>query len=599
MALMSVVACATDDVDSGYDYGDDEPYVHGALQVLEDADFPYDLDGDIELTVDITTTNRTAMNNRKLGINSTLQDAYVSSSGYDAQNSKDFITWYQPSVMRFPNGVYGNFYKWDEDNRYLPSDTQPTWDYGDHASAGEQNHITLGISSLVEMQKSLGYDIQWIWCMNHVDATMVNRLGTDEEFYSKRDDESFMMFEDADGKQYSFYEAVAHETEVRYKYYTETLFTNVDLVELGNEPFFKTQQSAMASECAYASYSSYDGPENLDMKLVETIAKKLKELNPSIKLAMPFSWRRGDGNSVSVDTRNHYKFNLQYIDGELENHYDAMVLHKYVKPEGFSEDNMKSLLEVKRDYQADFEYYQAMNPGKEVWLTEWSIGVAASTTDDDPGTDDGDDDTGDVSADSSNAVSVLSLVDLYFYLFSEPLFSSVEYFQAHGTANPFFVDSGTSSAMVLTKTGFGAAFEILKGMFTSSTVLGTQLEGAPVLHDVSTQQWQGASNISTLDPVYGVSAMSVQQEDGHYALLLVNKTNREASLKIKFDGEEYTEDYIYEYLSFDSLREVKTWSQTADVLTMNPYQAGDLILKPYSITKISEFRIDGAPDSTY
>ncbi len=257
---MCAASCNTEEVATSY--AQSEPYVHGDLQVLEDEYFPYTLTEDINLTVNITTTGGEAMNNKKLGMNSTLLDTYVSASGYDSDNSKDFITYAQPSVMRFPNGVYGNFYNWKDDNRYLPTytgesgstqsvnTTQPNWEYSDHESAGQQGHITLGVNGLTQLQKSLGYDILWIWCMNHVDGTMeklVSGKQTEDSFFTDRDNNSVMFYQDSDGKEYSFKQALIKETTERYNYYTNTLDADVECVELGNEPCFKSQMRALAS----------------------------------------------------------------------------------------------------------------------------------------------------------------------------------------------------------------------------------------------------------------------------------------------------------------------------------------------------------------
>ena len=69
-------------------------------------EYPFTLPNTITASLNVNTNDTEPFNNKLIGYN--IQ-------GFDTQVQKDFINLVDPVTIRFPHGVWANFYKWQTD----------------------------------------------------------------------------------------------------------------------------------------------------------------------------------------------------------------------------------------------------------------------------------------------------------------------------------------------------------------------------------------------------------------------------------------------------------------------------------------------------
>lgn len=274
-------------------------------------DYPFNLPSTITASLNVETSNTEIFNNKLLGYNI---------EGFNTRTEKDFLELVNPVTIRFPHGVWANFYEWQDDTYQ-----QDDYDNGTHQNvlntyvSSIKGHIA-GIASLNRdkiARDGFGYDMMWTYSINFDDgASSVARAKKDIE-----------------------------------------LGLEVKAIELGNEHFWKNQRSNRT-----ALPSDY-------LREASAVSTALKTDFPDIQLSIPLGWRRSQGG-----------YNSQIIGNG--NYFDAITVHKYLGADpdepGQSNTAYSSLLTAKLELEEDVNWVRDnYAPGKPVWLTEWGVSAGS------------------------------------------------------------------------------------------------------------------------------------------------------------------------------------------------------------------------------
>lgn len=275
-------------------------------------EYPFNLPSTITASLDVNTSEKEAFNNKLIGYNI---------EGFDTRTQKDFLELVNPVTIRFPHGVWANFYEWETDGYQ-----QDSYDNRNHQAVLNnfvkfiKGHIK-GIAELNTRKKNRtggkGYDMMWTYTINFDDgASSVARAKKDIG-----------------------------------------LGLEVKAIELGNEHFWKGQR-ALRTET----------PE-MYLAAASEVSSALKTEFPNIKLSLPLSWRR-----------SHEDYN-NTIKGD-GNFFDAITIHKYLGADpdvpGESNNAYSALLTAKLELAEDVNWVRNFAPGKPVWLTEWGVSAGSN-----------------------------------------------------------------------------------------------------------------------------------------------------------------------------------------------------------------------------
>ena len=274
---------------------------------IQGQEYPFVLPENITASLNVNSSSKQLFNNKIIGYN--IQ-------GFNTQLQKDFIELVDPVTIRFPHGVWANFYKWQTDGYQ-----DDAYDNRDHEEALQtyaccvQGHIE-GIASLNTQKKNRtgqqGYDMMWTYSINFDDG----------------------------------------ESSVARAQKDIGLGLEVKAIELGNEHFWRGQRSLRTQT-----------PE-MYLAAAMDVSASLKAEFPDIELSLPLSWRKSH-----EDYNNTIKG-----DGSF---FDAITIHKYIgaDPDVVADSNAAytTLLTAKLEMEQDVNWVQTFAPGKPVWLTEWGV----------------------------------------------------------------------------------------------------------------------------------------------------------------------------------------------------------------------------------
>ena len=270
-------------------------------------DYPFHLPNTITETLDIITSEKEVFNNKIIGYN--IQ-------GFKTKTQKDFLKLVDPVTLRFPHGVWANFYKWQtdgyQDDAYDNLDHQDALDIFVKSFKGDID----GIADLNTEKKAVfngkGYDMMWTYSINFDD-------GQSSVARAKKD---------------------------------IGLGLEVKAIELGNEHFWRNQRSLRT-----------ETPE-MFLAAATEVSQALKAEFPDIKLSLPLSWRR-----------SHESYN-NTIKGD-GGFFDAISLHKYIGADpdipGESNNAYSTILTARLQLEEDANWVRSFAPGKPIWLTEWGV----------------------------------------------------------------------------------------------------------------------------------------------------------------------------------------------------------------------------------
>ena len=236
---------------------------------------------------------------------------------FKSQRERDFVDRMNPVAMRFPDGVWGNFYNWETDG------------FTNHGDEHHRSHVYAPVLA------------KW------------NELGIKGGFagLTKLNDQKIKR----DGAGYNIvwlYNAAFDSPEqnvARMQDSMEKGFVVRD-IELGNEQFWLTQ-------CSNKTLTA-EGYRDA----ARGISKALKQANPDVRVSVTLSWRD-----------QHDSWNKTVA--EDDQYFDAISLHKYSGPgKDEPEDNakLKTVL-AGRKHLAESAAYVRSFAQKPIWLTEWGL----------------------------------------------------------------------------------------------------------------------------------------------------------------------------------------------------------------------------------
>ena len=81
--------------------------------------YPYALPDQLNATLKVDTGSKTNFINMLLGLNTNFPENQYGSDGYNDADGQDLITTWDPPSLRFPHGVWANFYDWEVDGRRI------------------------------------------------------------------------------------------------------------------------------------------------------------------------------------------------------------------------------------------------------------------------------------------------------------------------------------------------------------------------------------------------------------------------------------------------------------------------------------------------
>ncbi len=235
---------------------------------------------------------------------------------FKSQGEQDFVNRMDPVAMRFPDGVWGNFYDWETDgftnhgHEHRRSDV-----YAPVLAKWKERGIKGGFDGLKKLndqkkqRDGAGHNIVWLYnaAFDSPEKNVARIQDSIEKGFVVRD------------------------------------------IELGNEQFWLTQVSNQTLT-----------PEGY-RDSARGISKALKQAQPDVRVSVTLSWRN-----------QHDRWNkIVADDGQ---YFDAISLHKYSGPgkDEPKDDQLKAVL-AGRKHLAESAAYVRSFAKKPIWLTEWGL----------------------------------------------------------------------------------------------------------------------------------------------------------------------------------------------------------------------------------
>ncbi len=272
--------------------------------------YPFVLPNNITATLVVDTTQKEAFKNQLLGYNI---------EGFSTNLQKDFFRKFDPISVRFPHGVWANFYKWQTDGYQNDS-----YDNEGHEAAlatyvnsisGHIDHIA-SLNTERKNEKGSGFHMMWTYAMNFDDA----------------------------------------ESCVARAHKDLGLGLEVKDIELGNEHFWKNQRSNQT-----ITAEDY-------LSRAKSVADALHDEFPDVRVSIPLGWRRNQGGYNRT------------IAGD-QKYYDAITVHKYMGADpdipGESNSAYSALLTARTALADDINWIRSNCGEKPIWLTEWGVSAGS------------------------------------------------------------------------------------------------------------------------------------------------------------------------------------------------------------------------------
>lgn len=369
-------------------------------------------------TMNINTSNREEYNNLLLGTNI---------MGFTTSDEKDYIRSFDPITIRFPHGLFSNWYDWEQDKaRVYGTDefqyTRPdgslrtqTLDYLSTIKLMDDHNINVGIDGLTSLNSEKksnteeGYDMLWTFNMS------------------------------ADGEDFNNGSPIS---VARYQ----------DLISRG----FQVKAIEMGNECFYPGQRSSIIPNTEDyIKRAKSMSVALKAQDPNIKVSIPLLRKSSSANP---------NWNADLTADK--SYFDAVSVHTYIESDLDSSNSNIVLTARERLRKSIDEYAGKVAPNKPIWLSEWGVEFGGP-----------------------NAVSALGMADCYIFMSqNQDRYQRADWFSVNGQKNSFLVwhqvdVNGTMRPRIkypLEKTVFGSTYEIVRGVLENSILLESTVTGTNI-----------------------------------------------------------------------------------------------------------------------
>ena len=476
-------------------------------------DYPFNLPSKMEATINITSSNTEVFNNLLLGTNT---------HHFSTTKEKDLINKLKPITIRFPHGLWANWYDWRRDVSRLFGEESFEYEQGINKTIKtktpdllanikifDTNNIKVGIDGLTGLnttrksQTGKGFDMMWTFNMS------------------------------ADGTDFN---NGSPETVARYNDLISRGF-EVKVVELGNENFYPGQRSSIIPNA-----EDY-------IARAKSMSVALKAKDPNIKVSVPLlrrdSWANPNWNEDLTE-------DLSY--------FDAVTVHTYVGSDPDDANNSDeafgtALTARKFLGNSIYDYAHKVAPNKPIWLTEWGV-----------------------KSGGPNAVSVLGMADCYIFLSeNQDVFERANWFSVNGKLNSHYVwetyisPSGVERPRIkypLEKTLFGSGYEIIRQAFENTTLIESNMQVANLVEGVK-----------------AVNARVLTKE-GKIYVFVVNQSNQNIPFNVNIDGLAYSDLAVHKAISFSTMDEERAMGIDVDPLTLISEGNEGITLPKFSINII-------------
>ncbi len=278
--------------------------------------YPFTLPATVTATLDVNTQKKEVANDKLLGANI---------GGFTSTDEQTLVKKFDPVTIRFPSGVFINWYDWTIDSYRIYDDYVPK----NYKGEPDSSMIKLvynsrfskagfpGLTALNNQKKAIngkGYSMLFGYNLNYDDNK-----------------KSAARLRDSEQKGFS-----------------------VDYVEMGNEQFYGNQRSNATST-----------PQKY-VVIAKSLSDTLHKIKPSIQMSVPLSWRTTSGNYNDILTAD-------------QSYFDAVSIHKYVgsDPDVPASFTYGDVLGGRTLLESDVNYARKLAPTKPVWLTEWGVSAGS------------------------------------------------------------------------------------------------------------------------------------------------------------------------------------------------------------------------------
>ncbi|WP_442509324.1 hypothetical protein SH528x_000890 [Novipirellula sp. SH528] len=197
--------------------------------------YPFEVPAGINATLKVDTKTKTPINSMLLGLNCNWPEGLYGKTGYNHPDAQRLIRTLKPSSLRFPHGVWSNFYDWESDGRRMTDSYKTLYD----SAVKDHPDLKYGFDGLHTLHQELGFDVLFTWNVNYDSPEKGMRRLLDRR--SKGFD--------------------------------------VKWIELGNEIFWKTQRSEAVSDIdKYIAVS-------------KAHAAAICAVAPEVQISVPVHWR--------------------------------------------------------------------------------------------------------------------------------------------------------------------------------------------------------------------------------------------------------------------------------------------------------------------
>ncbi len=228
--------------------------------------YPFELPDQIAATLDIDMSKSTPVNHMLLGLNCNWPENLYGNVGYNHPDAQRLMTKLKPSSLRFPHGVWANFYDWESDGRRITDDYKTPYD----SAVKDHSDLKYGFDGLHKLHQELQFDILLTFNVNYDSPEKAARRLVD------RRNKGF----------------------------------GVKWVELGNEIFWKTQRSN-----AVADVEKY-------IEVSKAHAAALKKVSPSLQVSIPVHWRTAETNPWNLAVKEHDYYDAVTLHKHMGNNAD-------------------------------------------------------------------------------------------------------------------------------------------------------------------------------------------------------------------------------------------------------------------------------------
>ncbi len=278
--------------------------------------YPWTLPATVTATLEVNTLKKEIANDKLLGANI---------GGFTSDNERYLFKKFDPVTVRFPSGVFINWYDWTVDgNRiyddYVPKTYQGVADYTYINMINSSLSVKTGFPGLTTLNNEKkvtngkGYSMLFGYNLNY-----------------DNNKKSALRLRDSEAKGFS-----------------------VDYIEMGNEQFYGNQRSNATST-----------PQKY-VVIAKSLSDTLHKIKPGIQMSVPLSWRTTSGDYNAILTAD-------------QSYFDAVSIHKYVgsDPDVPATFTYADVLGGRILLESDVNYARKLANTKPVWLTEWGVSAGS------------------------------------------------------------------------------------------------------------------------------------------------------------------------------------------------------------------------------